>query len=211
MKYGKNQKAAGFSLLELMIAMTIMLVLLGMASTLLSSALGSRARESRRADALTSAQAALNVISRETTNAGYGIIEGSYGSNGLVLADCNAQRIHFRSNINNTDLTTNSPGEDVTYFFDDNTDSIVRYDPNDTPKTSVVVNRVSSVNFLYIDYVGSSSTPSTPKSAPTSDTGRVRINVQVSLEPVAGQPSNDEVTFTSDVTLRNSNYMLNQY
>lgn len=210
MKQKRKQKSAGFSLLELMIAMTIMLILLGIASTLLSSALSSRARESRRTDALTSAQAALNVISREISNAGFGIEENNLGNNGLVYTDSNAQRIHFRSNVNNTDLATGSPGEDITYFFDDDTDSIVRYDPNDNPKTSVVVNRISNVNFLYFDYVGSSSTPA-QKTVPTVNTGRVRINVTVTLENIQGQPDNQTITFTSDVTLRNSNYMLNQY
>lgn len=218
MNNGKVKKNRGFSLLELLIAMAIMLMLLGAAATLLSSALSTRSRESRRTDALTSAQAALNVISRETSNAGYGIIETNQSSNGLVLADCGAQRIHFRANVANDDLITNSPGEDVTYFFDDDTDSIVRYDRYGAwssvqnkyvPETSVVVNRISSVNFLYFSYTGSNSTP-TQTSVPTADTGRVRINVTVTLDPVPGQP-NDTVTFTSDVTLRNSNYMLNQY
>jgi prepilin-type N-terminal cleavage/methylation domain-containing protein len=206
----RNNKEKGFSLLELMIAMTVMLILLGVISVLFAGALSVRSRESRQTDALTSAQAALNVISREVSNAGYGLAVNRMGSNGLVLADCNEKRIHFRANVNNSDLTTNSPGEDVTYFFEDATKSIVRYDPNDNPTTAVVVNRISDVNFKYFNYSLSSSTP-TETLTPTSTTGRVQIIVSVELEPVQGQPSNQTVTFTSEVTLRNSNYMLNQY
>lgn len=219
----KKKNQAGFSLLELMIAMAIMLTLLGIISTVLSQTMSIRQRESRRTDALTAAQGALNVISREIANAGFGIHDASstlLANNGIILADSNANRIHFRSNIYNTGpqsapsgstvISTNQPGEDVTYFFDAATDSIVRYDPYDNPQTSVVVNRISNVTFQYYNYEGVNSTP-TITAVPTVNTGRIKINVTVNLDPVVGQPDNQQVTFTSDVTLRNSNYMLRQY
>jgi hypothetical protein len=111
--------------------------------------------------------------------------------------------------VTNTNPVT-SPGEDITYFFDAVTDSIVRYDPNDATPTSVIINRISNVNFDYFNYNGSNSAP-TSTTTPTPNTGRVRITVTVNLEPVQGQPSNQTVQFSSDVTLRNSSYMLNQY
>lgn len=195
----------GFSLLELIIAMAFTLVLLGIVSTLFTAAVGTRSRQSRRTDALTSAQAALNIMSREISNSGYGLT-----NNGMVPADSNQQRLHFRSNVVNTDSATGSAGEDVTYFYDAETQSIVRFDPNDSPQTSIVVNRISNITLTYFDYVGSSSTP-IQRTTPTSSTGRIRINVTVQLENVTGQPSNQTVAFTSDVTLRNSDYMLFQY
>lgn len=211
----------GFSLIELMIAMTIMLVMLAIVSTLLSRSLSVRQRESQRTDALTSAQAALNVISREIANSGFGInstTNSRIAGNGIVAADSNSTRIHFRANINNvgpmtgggTVLATNQSGEDITYFYDDATDSIVRYDPNGTPQTSVIVNRISSITFRYFDYAGTNST-GVEVSTPTENTGRVSIRVLVQLDPVHGQPNPLDVQFTSEVTLRNSSYMLNQY
>lgn len=221
MKPKANKGQQGFSLLELMISMAIMLMLLAIVSTLLSSSMAVRSRESRRTDALTSAQAALNILSREIANSGYGIFDSSVtriANNGLVYADSNANQIHFRANLTNTGpqddpvaLQTSDPGEDVTYFFDAATESIVRYDPNDTPQTSVIVNGISNVTFQYFDYVASSSTPIGPLNVPTPDTGRIRINVTVIMDPVVGAVVNDRVSFTSEVTLRNSNYMLRQY
>jgi prepilin-type N-terminal cleavage/methylation domain-containing protein len=205
MKKAKNTKNKGFSLIELLIAMAIMLILMGLATTLFAGALGTRSRESRKTDALTSARAALNAISREISNSGYGLT-----TNGIVTADSGTQKIHFRANLSNEDYRTDSVGEDITYFFDSTTQSIVRYDPNTTPKTSVIVNRISNVTFSYFDYSATSSTP-TESSTPSTSTGRVRITVTVQLEPVVGQPNNQSITFTSDVTLRNSTYMLNQY
>ena len=201
----QNNRSAGFSIIELMVAMAITLVLLGLVSQLLASALGTRARETRKTDALVSARAALNVISREISEAGYGLT-----GNGIVTADSNSKKLHFRANTSNGDLTTTSAGEDVTYFYDSTTRSIVRYDPNDAPQTSVVVNGISDVDFKYYSYTGSNSTP-TETTTPTADTGRVTITVTVTLEPVSGQPTNQTVSFKSDVTLRNASYMLNQY
>lgn len=210
----RRRREGGFSLLELMIAMTIMLLLMGVAATLLRNSLGIRDRESRRTDALTSAQAALNVMSREIANAGFGLGTSGNGSNGVVLADSGTKKLRFRTNIVNSDSTTNSPGEDVTYFYDATTKSIIRYDRNKNGgETSFVVNKISDVTFRYFDYIGNNSAPQPLAGAttPTANTSRVRITVEVTMDPAPGQPDNQKVTFTSDVTLRNSDYMLSQY
>jgi len=219
----EKNNSAGFSLIELMIAMTITLILLGVVSSLLFRGMGVRSRESRRTDALTSAQAALNLMSREISNAGFGIYDNSVTenpNNGIVLSDTNSQRIHFRANINNvgpgpsnptcTAVCTSDANEDVTFFFDSTTNSIVRYDPNSNPTTSVVVNRISTVNFAFYDYA-SDGTVSGPNTTPTVNTGRIQIQIAVTMDPVAGQPNPAAVTFTSEINLRNSSYMLRQY
>lgn len=205
MEQKKDCKSEGFSLIELIISMTVTLVLLGLVSTLLAGALNSRKRESRRTDALSSAQAALNVMSREIANTGFGL-----NYNGLVPADSDDNQLHFRSNVTNINSDTNSDDEDLTYFFDDATKSIVRFDRYHTPQTSVIVNRISNVNFKYYSYTGSSST-ATETTVPSEDTGRITITVIVTLEKVQGQPDGQFVTLKSDITLRNSKYMLKQY
>lgn len=202
----KRQKSAGFSIIELLIAMMVVLVLLGVVSSLLASAMSTRKRESRKTDALTSAQAALSVMSREISNSGFGL-----NYNGLVPADSDNDQLHFRANVKNIGSSaTESKDEDLTYFYDTATKSIVRYDPNDTPKTSVIVNRISEVSFQYFNYTGTSST-GTEVTTPSKDTGRITLTVKVILEDVQGQPAGQTVTLYSDITLRNSEYMLNQY
>jgi prepilin-type N-terminal cleavage/methylation domain-containing protein len=203
MKIKNNQQ--GFSIIELMMAMTVTLVILSVTMSLFSGAFSTRKRESRKTDALTSARAALNIISREIANSGYGL-----SSNGIITGDSNDKRIHFRSNLDNSNGLTEDEGEDVTYFFDGTTQSIVRHAPNDQIETSVIVNRISDVTFVYWDYTGNSST-ATQRTTPTNDTGRVTITVTVRMEDVEGQPSGQTVTYSSDVTIRNSDYMLNQY
>lgn len=204
----KKNSQSGFTLNELVIAMTIMLVLMGAAMTLLTQAFSTRTRETSKVDALVSARSAIDGMSREIGNSGYGL-----SSNGIVAADSNTQRLRIRANLDNTNLETNGDGEDVTYFFDNTTQSILRYNRNagaGIPESTVIVNRISDVTFNYFDYVGSNSTPvSTP--TPTANTGRVRITVTISLPDVAGQPRNQTVTLTSEVNLRNSTYMRYQY
>jgi len=203
-----KKQFAGYSLIELIVALTLTLIILGVAIGAFTQALSMRSSEGSRTDALTSVQAAINILSREISNSGYGL-----KTNGIVVGDSDNKRLHFRANTTNTypsnsDPGTVNPGEDITYFYDVNSKSVVRYDAV-TGVTSGVINRVSDVEFHYYDY--SASTVSGPNDIPTSSTGRVEINLTVFMPDVKGQPSGQTVTFRSDVTLRNSPYMLSQY
>ena len=212
----RQKRNAGFSILELMLVMTIILIVLSLVMTLFARSLNTRQRESSRTDALTAAQAALNVISREIANSGYGLKLEADGiaDNGLVDADSDAETIHFRANTTNDNIELTDPGEDVTYYYEPGTQSILRYDHNGNgvgvPQTSIVINRISSLSFQYFDYSGSNPVP-TIDVVPTPQTGRVRVTVTVKLEQVEGQTNPQDVTLVSDVTLRNSEYMLQQY
>jgi hypothetical protein len=159
-------------------------------------------------------------MSREISNSGFGLhsrTSTEVATNGIEISDSSANQIHIRSNFTNVaDYSdpnapgqTNDPGEDVTYYFEAPTRSIVRYDPHASPTTSVVVNRISNVTFRYFDYVASGSS-GVESPVPSTNTARIVITVTVDLDPVPGQP-NGQVTFSSQVNLRNSNYMLQQY
>lgn len=204
----RSNLQSGFSIIEMIVTMTIMLVIVGTVMTLFSRSLNTKRRESSRTDALTASQAALNVMSREIANSGYGTI-----TNGL-MSDSTADRLHFVSNHVNTNDNLLQPGENVTYYFEPSTQSILRYDANGsgpgTPMTSIIINQISRVDYKYFNYTGSNALP-TETNVPTADTGRVRIKLTVNLEDIVGQVKGDKVVLTSDVTLRNSLYMLNNY
>jgi prepilin-type N-terminal cleavage/methylation domain-containing protein len=209
MASAKNDEL-GFTLIELVISMVITLIILGVAVAVFSSALGSRAREASRTDAITSAQAALNIMSREIGNTGYGLT-----TNGIVLADSGANRLHFRTNTDNTDLVTTDPGEDVTFYcdscgqcIDGQAGSVLRYDSN-TNVTSGIINRVSRVDFTYYNYTGTSAPVASTTAA--ANTGRVNIKLTICLPPARNQPVNQTVLVSADVTLRNSIFMRGQY
>jgi len=205
MKKPPSKKDAGFSLLELMISMTITLTLMGMAGMIFSHSVGTREREMSRTEAIVVVQSALNLISRESANSGYGLTD-----NGIVIADSNRQKLRFRSNIQNENPTTNDEGEDLTYFLEPASRTIIRYDPAGNPQTSTIIERVSDLSFQYYDYTDFSALP-TVSNTPSANTARIRISVTVMLLAVTGQLENQSITYTSDVTLRNSKYISKQY
>lgn len=205
MKAKAVKNNAGFSIIELIISMTIMLILMAMAGMIFQHSVGTREREMRRTQAVTNAQNALNLLSREIANSGYGLTD-----NGLVSADSNKQKIHFRSNLHNLDSATDDANEDLTYYYDAATQSIIRYDRFANPKTSTVAKQVGKLTFQYFDYVNFGDPP-LALDVPSANTARIRITISIGLEPVAGQPNSQEITYTSDVSLRNSKYISNQY
>jgi prepilin-type N-terminal cleavage/methylation domain-containing protein len=79
---------AGFSLIELLVAMTVTLIIMGLASSLASQSFNVQTRESQRSTALADAQGALNLITREITNSGYGL-----KSNGIYSAQSDDESI----------------------------------------------------------------------------------------------------------------------
>ena len=210
---------AGFSLFELVIAMTITLVILGLAASLLASGFRIRDREESASDAAADAQRALNIMSREIANAGFNL-----STNGVVAGDSDAASIRVRSNLNKFDTTaTNTSrngvvdaGEDLKYFVNtvSNTAYLVRYDAN-ANKTQVLANRIDQLRLHYFaqkvtysttdcDISGASSGEVSPSSA-----GYIVIALCVRL-PASGSPGTDgyqpasNILLVSDVTLRNS-------
>jgi prepilin-type N-terminal cleavage/methylation domain-containing protein len=208
------EDAAGFSLIELLIAMTIVLIMMVGASQLLMSSLGVRTRENQKSDALADAQRSLNIMSREIGNAGFGL-----DYNGLVAGDChpttaadtNTAQIRIRANLNNTDFTTKQADEDVTFVYQGSpTFAIVRYDKN-TNTSTVLANRIDGMQITYID--GTMPTPNesiiaTP--AAVASAVRIRIKIQVNLQPTVGQPAS-QVLLTSEIALRNAPNVVRTY
>jgi Tfp pilus assembly protein PilW len=166
-------KAAGFSLVELMIAMTITLFIMGIASTLLAGAFNIRRRENQRTDALADVQRALVTMSHEIANAGFNLDPAK--TNGIVDTDSQVDAngngtIRVRANLNkylNEDENHNpysqpardgigvageDKGEDIKYFVLPTSDTsyLARYDAYGGPPT-VVANRIDSFRVQYYD------------------------------------------------------------
>lgn len=215
----KQNRELGFSLIELLIAMAITLTVLGLAGNLLAGSFNVRSRENQRTDALADAQRALNIMTREIANTGFGL-----ANNGIVAADSTASAIRIRSNLNafESQTTSNSisdRNEDVKYsLYTTGTDSyIVRLDIGTQNQTTVLANRVDTLNIRYypakITYTATSSNCdiSTTSSEVTqkSDTKYIVISVCVELKQSGAQGSAgyqpaSRVQLVSDVYLRNA-------
>lgn len=215
----KNHEA-GFSLFEFIIAMTITIVILGIASTLLATSFNVRNREQSRTDSIADVQRALNIMTRELAIGGYGFDQTS---NGIVVGDSTASTIRVRSNLNRyseNSGTIESSGEDVKYQVDitNGQNYLVRHDrfaTAGTNQSSVLANRIDN---LVLTYWGPGNTPLNVTADPTQVANAVglRITLTVNLLAVgkAGSPGYQPATtvqLSSDVTLRNKPENLSTY
>ena len=220
----KSCRQSGFSLVELCIALTVTLVIMAIASTLLASSFNVRNRENQRSSAIADAQRALNTMSREIANAAYGL-----STNGIVTGgDSGATSIRIRSDL---DLSgaTNGVGEDVKYLFvnDANGSFIVRVNLQPTQTTSLIANRIDGLAIYYYDQrvtytIGNCATGScnisnvlnsagTTQAEVTPDNAKyIVLSLRVTLPAVgtagsAGYQPPSATQLVSTITLRNAN------
>jgi Tfp pilus assembly protein PilW len=228
-----DKEVAGFSLYELIIAMTITIVLMGLASVLIARAFSMRSREDQHADALADAQRALNIMSREIASSGFNM-----SNNGIVPGDSDTTSIRIRANLNKYDTSVSTtarsgisvPGEDkredIKYFLNESTDTkyLVRYDryaqqvPDDQ-RTSVLANRIDSLKIHYFDQKVTYTTRDCDISSPSqtelattnlSQAKYIVVGACVTLAAVGnpGTPGfqpEQKVLLVSDIALRRAN------
>ncbi|MBA3766249.1 MAG: prepilin-type N-terminal cleavage/methylation domain-containing protein [Acidobacteria bacterium] len=215
---------AGFSLLELVLAMAVSLLVMGMASALLAGSFNIRSRENQKSEAIADVQRALNIMTREVANSGFGLT-----NNGIVAADSNLTQIRFRANLNayRSQTTSNAVtdrDEDVQYrLVTDGTSSyIMRLDINTNNMTTVLANRIDTFRIRYyaskIDYTVGDCDIVPPAGvaevAQKSAAAYIVITTCVTL-PARGTPSSPgyqpptNMQLVSDVNLRN--FDLTQY
>jgi prepilin-type N-terminal cleavage/methylation domain-containing protein len=219
----KLNSQRGFSLIELLIAMAVTIVIATIASTLVAQSFRMRAREDTRSDAIADAHRALNIVTREIANSGFGLID-----NGIVPGDTGSGSIRFRANLNA--YTRDGAGnpvagsgsvserdEDIKYtmYNDDaaNRHYLVRYDAilgavDQREGTTVLANRLDSFQLQYFDNAGNELNVTADPSA-VINTWKVRLTVGVVL-PAEGQPESPgyqpqtTINLVSDVVLRNA-------
>jgi len=166
MKSRHSNNHAGFSLIELILAMAITLTVLGLSSTLLAGGFYSRSREDRKSDGIADVQRALNIMTREISNSGMKLPSGlsAVANNGIVTNDSDNESIRIVSNLNGMPDSTNGYYEDADV---EDTDEdlkflmyvdtalsqryIVRYEKNGSNQTTVLANRIDSLIFRYYD------------------------------------------------------------
>ncbi len=216
---------SGFSLIELVIAMSVTIVIATIASSLVAQSFRMRAREDTRSDAIADAQRALNIVTREIANSGFGLAD-----NGIVPGDTGAGSIRFRANLNAyTRDAANQPvagsegvldrDEDIKYtmYNDDaaNRHYLVRYDAyiartvGQREATTVLANRLDSFSLQYFDSAGNEILDAATNPAALISAWRVRLTVGVIL-PAEGAPESPgyqpetTINLVSDVVLRNA-------
>ena len=221
---GTTRSDAGFTIAELMIAMTVTLVMIGLTSALLAGSFSIRTRENQKTEALADTQRGLNLMTREIANSGYGLT-----GNGLVAADSGLTSIRVRANLNaSAGETTSSSAmdrdEDIKYFLytDSNNSYIVRLDVNTSAQQMILANRVDALNFHFyadkVTYTSGTCDITDVRDSYGNPVGEVAqkagakyvvMSICVTL-PAVSQPGApgyqppSRVQLTSDVALRNA-------
>jgi type II secretory pathway pseudopilin PulG len=219
----KLHSQRGFSLIELIIAMSVTIVIATIAATLVAQSFRMRAREDARSDAIADAHRALNIVAREIANSGFGLVD-----NGIVPGDTGSGSIRFRANLNaytrdgagnavSGSGSVSDRDEDIKYtmYNDDaaNRHYLVRYDAilgavNQREGTTVLANRLDSFQLQYFNSTGTELNVTADPSAVIT-AWKVRITVGVIL-PAEGQPNSpgyqpqSTLNLVSDVVLRNA-------
>ena len=162
----RSKNEAGFSLLEMILAMGITIAIMGLASSILAGSFNIRSREDRKSDAVADVQRALNIMTREISNAGLKLPTGlpNVAANGIVTGDSNNQELRIISNLNGIpeaangyteDSDVDDTDEDVKFLMYVDNDVaqryIVRYEKNGANQTTVLANRIDSLVFRYYD------------------------------------------------------------
>jgi prepilin-type N-terminal cleavage/methylation domain-containing protein len=166
MKMRRSNNQAGFSLLEVLIAMGITVTIMTLACTILAAGFRVRSREDRKSDAVADVQRALNIMTREISNAGLKVPTGlpAVSSNGVVTDDSDSESLRIVSNLNGMpdpangyfeDSDVEDTDEDLKFLMYVDTERsqryIVRYERNGSNQTTVLANRVDSLIFRYYD------------------------------------------------------------
>ena len=196
--------------------MTIVLTMLGLSSALISGSFNIRGRENQKSSALADAQRALNSMSREIANSGFGLT-----NNGIVTTESTSSAIRVRANLNAFDResTSNSVAdsdEDVIYqLFTDSTQSYVeRIDINSGLRTTILANRVDALVIRYfadkVDYTAGNCNITAAGDVTDKTLAKYIVIVACVQLPAVGTQGSpgyqpvSRVQLISDVTLRNS-------
>ena len=190
---------SGFSFVELIVSMVISVVILTVAITVYSAAMRTRDGEHLVSEGNAKVNSVFALISREIGNSGFGLV-----TNGIVIADSGASRIRVRANISMNDSSTDDAGEDITFYFDADENTVVRFDPS--TGSEILASGVESMSFEYLE-IGGVSVGAVPTASTVSVV--VRIQVPRKREPVEGE--GDFITHEITVPLRNSPSRLASY
>ena len=220
---------AGFSLIELSITMTVTLVAMALASTLVGESFKTRAREDRRAEALADVQRALNMMTREIANSGFGMVDNGIYVNATDVNASDSDSIRTRADFDRYTTSTpdgaTDPDEDILYMLaaSNNQTSLFRRNGYPTEQWTVLATNISNLRFRYfnqkVEYTSTSNCNgditlpvgvTEVAAADRNKAGFVVISVCAQL-PAVGAPGSpgyqppSQVQLVSDVVLRNAN------
>ena len=183
----------GMTLVELLITTAILGIVLLVVTGIMLSSSRLETRTVRRATVQAASRQALALMTTELRQAGADPGNPPAGVVGIVSADSNQVRV--RADLNGDGaIQTAEPSEDVTYSYNDTTNSISR-NPGSGP-----TDLISNVTDMRLSYFDAANQPITPLPLSTANAARVTaIGLTITSESRDSHP----ITLTTRITLRN--------
>jgi type IV pilus assembly protein PilW len=188
-----GRPSAGFSLVEMLVTLTIFAVVAGILATVLVSANRTHRQTTHRADIQAASRQALSLLTAELAQAGADPMIPPVGIVGLIVADSTSVRLRADLNADGT-IQTTEPSEDVTYTYDAGAGTLFR---NPGAGAAALLQNVTNVRFTYF---GATDQPLSALPLSAADRARVRsIGITLTSEERDSHP----FTHTTRITLRN--------
>lgn len=183
----------GFTLVELLVALTIMAALTVVLASVLIATLHTQRRTMSRAEVQGASRQTVALMATELRQAGSDPRIPPVGIVGVVAAD--SQSVHIRADLNaDGAIGTAEPSENVTFSYDPNAQTVIR-DPG--TGAEVLQNNVTDLRFTYFD---SANQPLT--SLPLSATDCSLVH-SIGLTLTCDASDSHPLTLTTRINLRN--------
>lgn len=187
------RRTGGFSLVELMVALTILLSVVGVLSAVLMQTNRTHRKTTKRAEIQASSRQALALMTAEILQAGADPRIPPVGLVGIVSADTNMVRIRADLNADGATQTT-EPSEDVTYTFNPVTHVLTR---NPGSGAVTALQDVVDLRFTYFDANGAPLT-----ALPLSSTDRALVR-SIGVTMTCDDEDSNPYSHSTRITLRN--------
>jgi type IV pilus assembly protein PilW len=186
------KESKGFTLIELMVSMTISLVILAAIAGSFTLQNRQNSAEEQIGQMQQNVRAALDLMIREIQMAGYKPAGGSF--NGIHTSTATTLRIKL--DLDSSGVETDGTNDDISYVFNNSTGVITRT-LNNSAASATLADNITTFSFTYLDANGASTTTNTA-------VRRVTINMTArTANPDPSYPTNNgyrTYQITADVT-----------
>jgi type IV pilus assembly protein PilW len=188
---GRN--SAGFTLVELLVSLTIFAVVTGVLTTVLVSANRTHRQTTHRAEIQAASRQALSLLTAELAQAGADPRIPPVGIPGIVAADSASLRVRADLNADGT-IQTTEPSEDITYTYNAGAGTLLR---NPGSGAAVVLQNVTGMRFTYFD-----AADQPLSTLPLSATDRALVR-SIGITLTSSDRDSHPFTHNTRITLRN--------
>jgi type IV pilus assembly protein PilW len=151
-----SKKTGGFTLIELMVSMTISLFVLAAIAGSFTIQNRQNSAEEQVGQMQQNVRGALDLMIREIQMAGYKPAGGTFSG----IATSTSSTLRIKLDLDSTGLETDGATDDISYVFNSSTGLITRT-LNNSAASATLADNITAFSFTYLDANGASTTTNT--------------------------------------------------